>query len=359
LMSIKLSIYPLIFVMKNLLLLIFFVFSNEAFAVNINTANAEELAHNLSGIGKNKAQRIIEYREKIGGFVSPEQLLEVKGISLKTLARNRNKIDISPIGTVDINTANAKELARHLSGVGKVKAQRIVEYREKIGGFVSLEQLLEVKDIGPKILARNRDKIDISPIGKQVSPSFHTPPRHLTTGADLAHHKISGDTRISIRGNAPLLDTTPQKDFPKVEKLPHSNPPISEGNDVTDRLNDPLLNTSSQSLVEDLSHKIKKLLTHNKFWDALIIIPLFGTILFIFVMAWFKGTKKDKPVLRKHLLSTTFVCSGCGKVGSFQNVRYKGHFNSQYIDDDLPPGWSCIPNWLGEPCDYCFDCSKD
>ena len=346
--------------MKNLLLLILFVFSNEAFAVDINTANAEELAHNLSGIGKNKAQRIIEYREKIGGFVSLKQLLEVKGISSKTLARNRDKIDISPIGTVDINTANAEELARHLSGVGKNTAQRIIEYREKIGGFVSLEQLLEVKNIGPKTLARNRDKIDISPIGKQVSPSLHTPPRNPTTDAYLAHHKISGDTPIPIRGNAPLLDTAPQKVSPKVEKLPHSNPPIStEGNDVTERFNDPLLNTSPQSLAEDLSHKIKKLLTHNKFWDALIIIPLFGAILFIFAMAWFKETKKDKPVLRKHLLSTTFVCSGCGKVGSFQNIRYKDHFNSQYIDGDLPPGWLCIPNWLGEPCDYCFDCSKD
>jgi competence protein ComEA len=266
----------MIFVMKNLLLLIIFVFSNEAFAVEINTANAEELA-------------------------------------------------------------------RHLSGVGKVKAQRIIEYREKIGGFESPEQLLEVKGFGPKTLARNRDKIEISPINKQVSP-----------------YKISGGTPIPIRGNAPLLDTTPQKGSPKVEKLPHSNPPIStEGNDVTDRLNDPLLNTSPQSLTENLFHKIKKWLAHNKFWDALIIIPLFGTILFIFVMAWFKGTKKDKPVLRKHLLSTTFVCSGCGKVGSFQNIRYKGHFNSQYIDGDLPPGWSCIPNWLGESCDYCFDCSKD
>jgi competence protein ComEA len=275
--------------MKNLLILILFVFSNEAFAVDINTANAEELAYNLSGIGKNKAQRIIEYREKNGGFVSLKQLLEVKGI-------------------------------------------------------------------GAKILARNRDKIEISPF-------LHTPSRHLTT---------DNDTPIPRRENAPLLNTTPQKGFPKVEKLPHSNLPIStEGNDVIERFNDPSLNTSPPSLIEDLSHKIKNLLfevqvskkleprTHNKFWDALIIIPLFGTILFIFVMAWFKGTKKDKPILRKHLLSTTFVCSGCGKVGSFQNVRYKGHFNSQYLDGDLPPGWSCISNWLGEPCDYCFDCSKD
>ncbi len=60
---------------------------------------------------------------------------------------------------VDINTATEEELAHELSGIGPVKARRIVEYREKIKGFVSVEQLMEVKGIGPKTLARNRDKI--------------------------------------------------------------------------------------------------------------------------------------------------------------------------------------------------------
>lgn len=63
---------------------------------------------------------------------------------------------------IDINTATAEELARELDHVGPVKAQRIVEYREKIGGFVSPEQLLEVYGIGPKILERNREKIVIA-----------------------------------------------------------------------------------------------------------------------------------------------------------------------------------------------------
>ncbi len=60
---------------------------------------------------------------------------------------------------VDINKATEEELAHELSGIGPVKARRIVEYREKIKGFVSVEQLMEIKGIGPKTLARNRDKI--------------------------------------------------------------------------------------------------------------------------------------------------------------------------------------------------------
>ena len=60
---------------------------------------------------------------------------------------------------VDINKATEEKLAHELSGIGPVKARRIVEYREKIKGFVSVEQLMEIKGIGPKTLARNRDKI--------------------------------------------------------------------------------------------------------------------------------------------------------------------------------------------------------
>ena len=79
---------------------------------------------------------------------------------------------------IDINTATAEELARELDYVGPVKAQRIVEYRKKIGGFVSPEQLLEVYGIGPKTLERNRKKIVIANNTAQLAllhEAYHTP----------------------------------------------------------------------------------------------------------------------------------------------------------------------------------------
>jgi hypothetical protein len=88
-----------------------------------------------------------------------------------------------------------------------------------------------------------------------------------------------------------------------------------------------------------------------------ILIFIFS--LYIIISAWRKNTRNDKPVLRKHLVTTTFVCSGCGKISRFQNVVYEGHFKNQELDDELPPGWSCIPNIFGKPCDYCFDCSNN
>ena len=54
---------------------------------------------------------------------------------------------------LDLNRATAAELEL-IPGVGPVIAGRIVEYREAIGGYGELEQLLEVKGIGGKMLGR-------------------------------------------------------------------------------------------------------------------------------------------------------------------------------------------------------------
>ncbi len=62
--------------------------------VNINTATAEELTKGLIGIGMSKAQKIIEYREKFGPFISIEQLKEVSGIGQATLDKNIGKITL-------------------------------------------------------------------------------------------------------------------------------------------------------------------------------------------------------------------------------------------------------------------------
>lgn len=58
-----------------------------------------------------------------------------------------------PTGTVNVNTATAAELER-LPGVGSVLARRIVEHREAKGLFRRLEDLQEVRGIGPKLFRR-------------------------------------------------------------------------------------------------------------------------------------------------------------------------------------------------------------
>ena len=64
-----------------------------------------------------------------------------------------------PDGSINVNTASPDVLAEVLDGVGSARAQAIVEYREQYGDFVDLEDLLDVRGIGPQVIEANRDKI--------------------------------------------------------------------------------------------------------------------------------------------------------------------------------------------------------
>ncbi len=63
--------------------------------VNINTADAQTLASELSGVGLSKAKSIVEYREKHGPFRNADDLSLVKGIGERTVDRNRADIQVS------------------------------------------------------------------------------------------------------------------------------------------------------------------------------------------------------------------------------------------------------------------------
>jgi competence protein ComEA len=62
---------------------------------------------------------------------------------------------------IDINTADAAELARVLDGVGRARAEAIVEHREKFGPFTSVEELRYVTGIGASTVERNRARMTV------------------------------------------------------------------------------------------------------------------------------------------------------------------------------------------------------
>lgn len=65
-----------------------------AVGLNINTATAAELAQGMTGVGVKRAEMIIKLREQLGGFTELQQLLDVKGIGIKTLDKNKASIRI-------------------------------------------------------------------------------------------------------------------------------------------------------------------------------------------------------------------------------------------------------------------------
>lgn len=91
--------------------------SNTSFALptNINTASAEEISENLSGIGMKKAAAIIDYRNHNGAFKSAEDIMKVKGIGKGIF----NKIQADLI----LETKNS----HHSKNTDKEKQETIVE----------------------------------------------------------------------------------------------------------------------------------------------------------------------------------------------------------------------------------------
>jgi competence protein ComEA len=73
-----------------------------------------------------------------------------------------NSFDLDPISNqkMNINMADSSTLQK-LPGIGPTLAQRIIDYREKIGRFKSIEQLLNVKGIGPSKFNDIKDKIRV------------------------------------------------------------------------------------------------------------------------------------------------------------------------------------------------------
>ena len=114
-------------------------------SVELNTADTAILQQ-LKGIGSYYARRIVEYRNKLGGFYSPEQVMDIKGIDSARfeLFRNQISIDISQIKRIRINEISENELAKH-PYIRNYLAKSIVKYRKFKTKIVSSEELIAEK----------------------------------------------------------------------------------------------------------------------------------------------------------------------------------------------------------------------
>ncbi len=72
--------------------------------VNLNTASIAEL-EKLPGIGRRTAERIVEYRDKHGGFKKIEELMNVPGIGEKSFLKLKELITVTPPKVKDVPSA--------------------------------------------------------------------------------------------------------------------------------------------------------------------------------------------------------------------------------------------------------------
>ncbi|MEG1909767.1 MAG: helix-hairpin-helix domain-containing protein, partial [Bacteroidales bacterium] len=114
------------------------------FTLHLNTADTLDFQE-LRGIGSGYAKRIFNYRQKLGGFVRKEQLLEVWGIdsALYQSILPFIILDIDQIEKININTIDLQSLKKH-PYLDYYQAKEIIKYREKKGGFQSVNELKKV-----------------------------------------------------------------------------------------------------------------------------------------------------------------------------------------------------------------------
>ncbi|RKD96965.1 helix-hairpin-helix domain-containing protein [Marinifilum flexuosum] len=109
--------------------------------VDLNMADTSILK-TLPGIGKILSNRIVKYKDMLGGYISKSQLLEVYGISEETFQLIENRVCVSPVvlKKISINDCNAKSLGNH-PYISRRMSSDIVKYRERVGKFSSVGDL--------------------------------------------------------------------------------------------------------------------------------------------------------------------------------------------------------------------------
>ncbi len=110
--------------------------------VELNTADSAAL-RSVFGIGAKTVDAIIEYRRRLGGFHSAEQLAEVKGVTESNFEKILQQIscDSCRISKIDINFATPNAMSGHPYLPPRI-LRRLLKMRQLKGGWSTVEEMI-------------------------------------------------------------------------------------------------------------------------------------------------------------------------------------------------------------------------
>lgn len=119
----------------------------EIMAFDINTATVE-IWKSLPGIGDVLANRIVKFRDKIGGFVSIDQVKKTYGISDSVFQWMRPFLlmDLSNLPKLNLNTVSAHDLKVRVN-MSYEMARAIINYRQQNGAYRSVQDIKNITGI--------------------------------------------------------------------------------------------------------------------------------------------------------------------------------------------------------------------
>ncbi len=124
--------------------------------ISINTADTSELKR-VPGIGSIRAMAIVSYRERLGGFVSKEQLLDIASFPAEALEYFSEPHE--KVRKLNINTASKAELRRH-PYLNYFQVKAILDYRRTHGRIKSLNDFALNRDFTAEARSRLRPYVE-------------------------------------------------------------------------------------------------------------------------------------------------------------------------------------------------------
>jgi competence protein ComEA len=132
--------------------------------IELNAADSFDLVK-IKGIGESFASRIVKYRNRLGGFISKSQLLEVYNLTPEKLLEIDAQIIIDPklIKKININKCSKEELARH-PYLNRNIANSIVRYREQHGFYSHSSEIQHSDLVNEELYRKLAPYLTIEPV---------------------------------------------------------------------------------------------------------------------------------------------------------------------------------------------------